>query len=252
MVVTDPATIGIGSTGLAYSPLPVRAFFLNTKARTRRGSMAGRHPPVKEGNSYCHHCKSEKLSKEFSGQYCKPCHSEMSQDYYRRRKLSGGKSLKKPLRVWLCDTPGYYCWVSMIYRCTKPYASGYANYGGKGILVSPVFVASFKAFMDHMGPKPSPDHSLDRIDTYGNYEPGNVRWATRTEQNRNRTNTRFETARGLTMCRSEWEQRLGLRQNFLTAALKWRSLEEIIRSIEDGSFKRARSGSPTIALCEAL
>jgi hypothetical protein len=51
---------------------------------------------------------------------------------------------------------------------------------------------SFEAFLSDVGWKPSPEHSLDRIDVNGNYEPGNVRWATRSEQAYNKTNTALE------------------------------------------------------------
>ena len=69
------------------------------------------------------------------------------------------------------------------YRCTKPSTAGYKNYGGRGIEFR---FTSFQQFLSHVGPKPSPAHSIDRIDNNGHYEVGNVRWATQKEQIANR------------------------------------------------------------------
>lgn len=78
----------------------------------------------------------------------------------------------------------FIAWCNMRYRCQKPDHPQYPNYGGRGIRVCERWL-SFKNFMDDMGFKPSNGHSLDRIDVNGHYEPGNCRWATVTQQNRN-------------------------------------------------------------------
>jgi len=84
----------------------------------------------------------------------------------------------------MCGTPEYTAWQGMLKRCYNPNNTSYKNYGGRGISVHERWLR-FENFYDDIGPKPSPDHSLDRIDNDGNYEPSNIRWATRTEQNRN-------------------------------------------------------------------
>ena len=78
---------------------------------------------------------------------------------------------------------------------------------------------SFAEFLDHIGPKPGPEFTLDRIDTAGHYEPGNVRWATRKQQNANRRSSRQVTWQGETRCIADWEQLKGWRVNFLRARL---------------------------------
>ena len=82
--------------------------------------------------------------------------------------------------------PLYKTWATMRERCYRKNRPNFANYGGRGIIVCERWRTSFAAFVADMGPKPSPEHSLDRINNDGNYEPGNCRWATWTEQALNR------------------------------------------------------------------
>ena len=84
----------------------------------------------------------------------------------------------------------YKTWRSMVRRCSNPRDTAYPNYGGRGITVCERWRASYEAFRDDMGPKPTPHHSIDRIDNNGNYEPGNCRWATRLQQNQNSRRSR--------------------------------------------------------------
>jgi hypothetical protein len=73
----------------------------------------------------------------------------------------------------------------MIERCTNPHDTDWKNYGGRGIAVCDRWRHSFEAFLEDMGEKP-PGHSIDRINNDGNYEPGNCRWATASEQQHNK------------------------------------------------------------------
>lgn len=81
-----------------------------------------------------------------------------------------------------CNTPEYHSWTAMKSRCYNQNNHAYSRYGGRGIEVCPSWKESYKTFLADMGNKPSPAHSLDRIDNEGNYEPSNCRWATPTEQ----------------------------------------------------------------------
>lgn len=82
-------------------------------------------------------------------------------------------------------SPEYRSWLAMKTRCSNPRRAVWKHYGGRGIAVCPEWRVSFAQFFADMGPKPSPAHSIDRINPNGHYEPCNCRWATQAEQMRN-------------------------------------------------------------------
>jgi hypothetical protein len=87
----------------------------------------------------------------------------------------------------MTNMPEYYVWGSMKARCYNPNSEQYINYGARGIKVCNEWLDDFQAFYDHIGPRPSPKHSIDRHpNNNGDYEPGNVRWTTAIKQAANR------------------------------------------------------------------
>ncbi len=94
-------------------------------------------------------------------------------------------------------TVEFNIWSCMLARCTNPNDPAYCNYGGRGIIVCSRWLYSFENFLTDMGYRPSSDHSIDRINNDGNYEPGNCRWATAKEQANNRRNNVFYNYNGV-------------------------------------------------------
>lgn len=111
-------------------------------------------------------------------------------------------------------------WSSMKSRCENPKAISYPLYGARGITVCDRWRRDFAAFLADMGPCPSPDHSIDRIDSAGHYEPGNCRWATEREQQRNRRSNHRVTFGGETLCVAEWAERIGITYSALKSRLQ--------------------------------
>lgn len=96
----------------------------------------------------------------------------------------------------------YRAWRAMNNRC-KPNYHAYKDYGGRGITVCERWSNSFENFLEDMGPRPE-NHSLDRIENDGNYEPSNCRWATIKEQQNNRRSVRRFTINNETKTMTEW------------------------------------------------
>ena len=105
-------------------------------------------------------------------------------------------------------TPEHSSWRAMRDRCLNPNHVGWADYGGRGIQVCPRWLL-FEKFLEDMGARP-PQHTLDRIDTNGNYEPGNCRWATAEVQGANKRATIRLTLNGRTQTVMEWAKETGL------------------------------------------
>jgi hypothetical protein len=96
-------------------------------------------------------------------------------------------------------SPEYNTWTAIKSRCLNSNSHMFIRYGAKGVTVCSQWLNSFETFLNDMGPRPSAKHSIDRFpDRHGNYEPGNVRWATKREQSLNRDMTYFIELNGVT------------------------------------------------------
>jgi hypothetical protein len=102
-------------------------------------------------------------------------------------------------------SPEYRAWRGMRDRCNNIFSKDHKYYGGKNIKICERW-NDFSLFLLDMGYKPTEGHSIDRIDSNGDYEPNNCRWATVTEQNRNRTNIRKLTYKDKCLYVPEWAE----------------------------------------------
>ncbi len=123
-------------------------------------------------------------------------------------------------------TAEYKTWSRMKSRCND---LGNSNYGGRGIRVDSRWVESFPTFLADMGPKPTQDHTLDRIDVEGGYSPENCRWATSEEQSNNRTDNVYYDVDGQRLSQAQLARSVGLSPSTLNLRLKGgMSVEEAI------------------------
>lgn len=101
---------------------------------------------------------------------------------------------------------------AMVTRCTDPNSIGWKYYGGRGIVVCERWSGKdgFLNFYADMGDRPTKKHTIDRIDSNGNYEPKNCRWSTTTEQHRNQKGNRIIEIDGVSMCLSAWAEKMGI------------------------------------------
>lgn len=122
----------------------------------------------------------------------------------------------------LHGTPEHIAWKHIHSRCKNQNDLGYDNYGGRGICVCDRWsgIDGFANFLADVGPRPSPKHSIDRIDVNGHYEPGNCRWATRMQQARNTRRTVYVTAFGQTKPLPVWAEEYGLNSRTFRSRLR--------------------------------
>lgn len=127
----------------------------------------------------------------------------------------------------------YGIWKNMRRRCHNLNNSRYHDYGGRGITVFEKWRESFQEFYDYIGPRPSKSHTLDRINNNGNYEPGNVRWATIEEQYRNKRNTRMLTYNNFTRTMAEWSRIVHIPPNTIRGRIEmgWTTHEALTKPI---------------------
>jgi hypothetical protein len=130
----------------------------------------------------CGEYKTTTLYMLTSGQ-CKSCDCFRS-EYVAQKNYKHGLAIRNNKHYLL------YTWEGMKQRCYNPNHFGYKYYGGRDIKVCNRWLNSFEDFINDIGDRPSEEYSLDRINVNGNYEPSNCKWATSTEQAKNKRNNK--------------------------------------------------------------
>ena len=138
----------------------------------------------------------------------------------------------------MARSPEYRAWQDLNQRCTNPRSLRWDRYGARGIKCR---FTGFEQFLAEIGSRPSPRHSIDRINNDGHYEPGNVQWALSKPQQRNLSTNHLLTWQGRTQCVSAWAEELGMNRDALWGRLRrgW-SVERALSQ----PVKTRRSPSP--------
>lgn len=134
-----------------------------------------------------------------------------------KTKIKNGykKRVKKPSK------PEYVAWLRMKSRCLNPNHKHYHDYGGRGIKICERWLNSFDNFLSDMGLRPSNKHSLDRFpDNNGDYSPDNCRWATTTQQARNRRSNRLISYQGEVMIAADLATKLKMNPRLMMLRIK--------------------------------
>lgn len=139
-------------------------------------------------------------------------------------------------------TDEHRIWSGMINRCTNRRDPIYERYGARGITVCKRWLKSFVAFLQDMGPRPSPLHTIERVNNDRGYCPSNCRWATRLEQARNRRSTRRLTYNGTTLTMTEWAVKIGMDRGTLWRRLKrgWPIAKALTEPLIQGRPRHAK------------
>lgn len=155
-------------------------------------------------------------------------------------KVATGKDLRrgatsrckqcKSRKHGMSNSVEYKTWMSMLHRCTNSNYEQWSLYGGRGIKVCERW-QYFEAFFEDMGKRPSKYHSIDRINSDGNYEPSNCRWGTLRQQNRNKRTNVMLTYKGETLCIQDWAARIGISSGGIQRRIRsgW-SIDKIIET----------------------
>jgi hypothetical protein len=126
----------------------------------------------------------------------------------------------------------------MIRRCCNPWRKDFERYGGRGITVCEAWRHSFAAFLADMGPRPSPEYSIERRQNDGPYSPENCYWGTRKEQCRNRRSSTVLTLNGVGRTLAEWVELTGIHHSTISMRIRcgW-SVEKALTTPADGSAR---------------
>jgi hypothetical protein len=162
------------------------------------------------------------------------CLNRETTSKHRRKYHSGFKGINEHRKE-------YVSWMGARVRVLGSKSPKYHNYGGRGIRMCERWLNSFEAFLYDMGPSPK-GTSIDRIDNNGNYEPGNCRWATSQEQQRNRRVTVLISIGTLQKTAAEWAEVSGVPADRISSRIKrgWEPERAVFVSVKKGPSRASK------------
>ena len=133
-------------------------------------------------------------------------------------------------------TSEYKSWYDIKTRCFNPNHKQYSNWGGRGITVCDSWRNSFENFLADMVLKPSPKHSIDRIDNNGNYSAENCKWSTPKEQANNRNSNRLITIACVTLTIAQWTKEMSFGESVIWKRLEngWSERDAVLTPVHTG------------------
>ena len=140
----------------------------------------------------------------------------------------------------MSKTPEYQAWHNMKRRCFNPNHKQYSDYGGRGIKICDRWRNSFENFLADMKLKPTPKHSIDRIDNDGDYCLENCRWSTKADQENNKSTNRLITIACVTLTIAQWTKEMGFGKTVIWDRLNsgWSEFAAVMTPVR--SYKSAK------------
>ncbi|HEV3223934.1 MAG TPA: hypothetical protein VGZ90_13690 [Puia sp.] len=143
--------------------------------------------------------------------HTKSCGCESSKHRLKYINITHGDSKSKEFKAWRAIKS----------RCSNKKLKCYPHYGGRGIKVSDNWINSYSTFLSDMGRAPTANHSIERIDNNGDYDPSNCKWATKKEQANNTRSNTFITYKGEILTMGQWAEKMGLSKSTLSNRINY-------------------------------
>jgi len=222
---------------IIFQPLPTSSQFRNLTGQIFGQLTVLGYAGWEKGSQWVCECSCGNITKVRASSLT--CQNTRSCGCFRPQNATGPITHGEARSVNGRGTAEYKAYLSAKARCNNPNTIQYTDYGGRGIEFC---FESYPEFLQELGRKPTPQHSLDRIDTNGHYEKGNVRWATIQEQRRNKRNNHIVVFQGKSQCIAAWAEEVGLPSRLIQSRLKlgWGAERALYAPIRGRQYEQVR------------